>query len=386
MRVLIAADSYKGSLSSVEANQIIENAIKAVYPDAECTKVTIADGGEGTLEAIESILGDKFARKQVAVKDPLGRDVYAEYLLNTQTAIIEMAQASGITLLREGELNPMKTTSFGLGQLIADAIENKCHKIYIGIGGSATNDCGIGAMSAIGYKFLDDKGNPVEHRGENLRAITSICASDVMQEIADVEFIVMCDVTNPLTGPKGATYTFAPQKGADEQMLQELEEGMLSFKSVLKDYALSNGKSYDSNENGYGAAGGLGAALNIFLNAKIKSGIDILLELSDFDRQLKGVDLVITGEGKTDSQSSDGKVISGIANMCKRRNIPLLVDSGMVTPDANLLYDMGVTHMESCLKAGETLEHAMCNAKANLYEATIRGLKAVERPNFGQEL
>ncbi|MCR4694117.1 MAG: glycerate kinase [Pseudobutyrivibrio sp.] len=377
MKVLIATDSFKGSLSSGEANQIIEIAIREAYPNAECIKIPIADGGEGTLEAIEAIPGDKFARKQVAVKDPLGRDVYAEYIFNNDSAIIEMAQASGITLLRDDELNPMKTTSFGLGQLISDALKNGYRKIYIGIGGSATNDCGIGAMSVLGYKFLDKNGNLVKPCGENLGAIAVICDDDAMPEIAGADFVVMCDVTNPLTGKKGATYTFGPQKGADGHMLQHLEEGMISFKNVLKDYTMTSGKSYDCNETGYGAAGGLGAALNIFLNAKIQSGIDTIMELADFDGQLNGVDLVITGEGRTDGQSADGKVINGIATRCKNRNIPLLVVSGMVTPDADCLHNMGVSHMESCMKSGESLEHAMRYAKENLHEATVRGLRAI---------
>lgn len=374
MKLIIASDSFKGSLSSNQVNNIIESKVKEIFPKSFCEKMLIADGGEGTLEAIYGESGNGYDKIVIDTVNPLGKKIDGYYLRKGNIAVIEMAQASGLTLIDEKEKNPMITTSFGTGIFIKHAIENGCTKIYIGIGGSATNDGGIGAMIALGYRFLDSEGNELLGIGENLEKIATIDDTFAIKEISEVETIVMCDVTNTLTGEKGATYVYGPQKGGTEEKLEKLEKGMISYRKILEEYL---GHSIEEIE-GLGAAGGLGAALYGFLNGKMQSGIDVLLELNNFEEKLDSTDIVITGEGKTDYQSACGKVIHGIARKCKKHNVPVLVISGSLGEEINQLYSMGVSGMEASVCNIISLNNAMDNAEKYLCYAAERVLRVLK--------
>lgn len=368
MKFVLASDSFKGSLSSNKANEIIKQAAIKVYGDCHCDCLMIADGGEGTLEAVMGESGNGYEKITIQVTGPLGHATEAYYIKKGEQAVVEMAQASGLPLVSPQLRNPLKTSTRGTGELIAHALNAGCRDIYIGIGGSATNDGGTGAMEALGYKFLDGNGNTVKGNGENLVNIVKIDDSEAMTEIREARFTVMCDVTNPLTGKQGATYIYGPQKGATEEILVSLEEGMINYQNVLEQYL---GREI-STIPGLGAAGGLGAALYTFLNAQMKSGIDVLLDLNGFDKLIEDADVVVTGEGKTDNQSACGKVIFGIAKRCKAQNKPVYVTSGCITEGAKDLYKIGVTDMEAADVLAANLEDAMTNAEEYLYKAAIR--------------
>ncbi len=291
MKIVFASDSFKGSLSSGKICEILERTSNKIFPNAETQGVWVADGGEGTLDAV--LKERKGEKVTVAVHNPL---------FERTEALIEMASASGLTLIEKDKRNPLKTTSFGTGELIRDAIDRGCKKIILAIGGSATNDGGMGAMSALGFKFLDRFGNVLRGTGEELEKTAKIEISQGKKLIEGVEFQVMCDVTNPLLGENGSSYVFAPQKGADSQCVKKLERGMEIYSHAVKEAV---GKDF-SQKPGAGAAGGMGFALMAFLGAQIKSGIDTVLDLIDFDEKIKSASLVITGEGRMDGQSVCG--------------------------------------------------------------------------------
>ena len=315
--------------------------IRRVIPDAEIIISETADGGEGTGGILTKSMGGEIVT--VSVKDPLGRLINAQYsIISTDisflktageatgkatTAIIEMAQASGLTLLSKEERNPLLTSTYGTGEMILDAVSKGCRKFLIGIGGSATNDGGTGMLEALGFRFLDKNGKEIKGCcGGRLGEIADIDSKLVSQEILDSEFIVACDVTTPFCGKEGATKVFASQKGADEEAIETLEKGMQSFAQVINN-------KYGINLNdipGTGAAGGLGGAFKAFLKAELKSGIDMILDAAGFDDIIEGATLVITGEGKIDFQSSSGKVIDGICRRCLTKNIPVLAIAGIV--------------------------------------------------------
>ena len=367
MRFIFASDSFKGSLSSNKANETLERAAKDVFGQCACKKVEIADGGEGTLEAV---LGCDPSYEKIwqTVAGPLGEPLEAYYLRKGTTAVVEMAQASGITLVKEEERNPLYTTTEGTGELIRHALKNGCKDIYVAIGGSATNDGGLGAMMALGYRFLDAEGQPLAGIGKSLRYVNKIDDSNVVEELREASFTVMCDVTNPLTGPKGATHVFGPQKGAVGEILTKLEDGMVCYQTVLEEYL---GKKI-GEVKGLGAAGGLGAALYVFMNAKMKSGIDVLLDICGFENLLEDTDFVVTGEGKTDFQSAYGKVIYGIAKRCKAKGKPVFVISGALDGDLDALYDIGVAGMASTVCKIMDINDAMEHAEEYLYNAAKR--------------
>lgn len=364
MDIIFAADSFKGSLTSKEANDILMQAAKEVYGKGEYHTVLIADGGEGTLAAVQNgTVG--YESRELLVTGPVGDPVKAHYLISGKEAVVEMAEASGLPLVPAERRNPLYATTKGTGELIKAAIQDGARNIYIGIGGSATNDGGIGAMMALGYRFLDSEGNALEGYGRDLARIAVIDDSCVMPELSACTFTVMCDVKNPLTGSNGATYVFGAQKGADRLIRDELEEGMVRYQKVLNDYS---GRDISAIE-GLGAAGGLGAALYVFLKAQMKSGIDVLLDLSGFDKLLEHADLVVSGEGKTDRQTLDGKVVAGIAKRCKNAGKPLYVVSGCLGEEIDALYDAGVTKMQACVDETADLQDAIAHAKENLYKA-----------------
>lgn len=324
--ILLAFDSFKGSLTSREVADAFEEGVRSVAPDCIIHKVCLADGGEGTAEALVSTLGGEWV--EVEVLDPLMRPIRARYGVvdDGDTAIIEMAEASGLTLLAEEEWNPLKTSTYGTGQLIADALKRGCRKVVIGIGGSATNDAGTGMLSALGFRFFDAEGHLLDGCGEFLERVATIDSSHILPELKSVDMRVACDVTNSFCGPQGAAYVFAPQKGADLQMVERLDKGMWHFAEIIKQY----NKVDVTNLSGAGAAGGLGGAFSALLGAQLCQGVELVLDALHFEELLKGCDLVVTGEGRIDRQTLMGKAPMGILKAVTRRGIPVIAIGGSV--------------------------------------------------------
>ena len=323
-KVVIASDSFKGCLSSMQVADAIESALFELYPSCEVVKVDVADGGEGTVDAVVEALGGSLIT--IDVKNPLDQPVAATYGIASTTAIIEMASASGLPLISVEERNPAKTSTYGTGEMILDAMKRGCRNFLVGIGGSATNDAGMGMMRALGCRFLDAEGKELDGTRSSLINVEDIDVSCLAEGLNESEFIVACDVTTPFCGEEGATRIFARQKGADEEALESLESGMQSFAHVIN-------HKYGIKLNeipGTGAAGGLGGAFKAFLHAELKSGIDMILDAAGFDEIIKDATLVITGEGKIDFQSSRGKVIDGICRRCRAKNVPVLAIAGII--------------------------------------------------------
>ncbi len=372
MKALIAIDSFKGSLSSLDCSQAITEGIKEVYPSAEIVTVPLADGGEGTVEALVQSTNGTYIEKEVI--GPLGIPVTAKYgiLGNQETAVIEVAAACGLPLVPENKRNPLFTTTYGVGQLILDAIERGCRELVIGLGGSATNDAGMGMLQALGFSFLDHNGVEVGFGGGALRQIHSIDWSSVHPLIKEVTFKIACDVNNPLYGKNGAAYIYGPQKGATPEIVEELDAGLEHFAQVtLSEY----GKDIQSIA-GAGAAGGLGAAFAGFLDAQLVSGVELLLDIVHIEDKLKHVDIVITGEGKLDGQTSMGKAPSGIAQVASKQNIPVIALAGGITEQASSLNDIGITSYFSITNGPISLQEAMNPAK------TYNNLKATTKQLF----
>lgn len=374
MKFLFASDSFKGTLTSEEINAILTETARAVFPDCQTAEVPVADGGEGTVDAVVKAMNGSL--RTVTVHGPLMEAAEASYgVFGGDHAVIEMAAASGLPMVPAEKRNPLYTTTYGTGELIRDALEQGYKKIAIAIGGSATNDGGMGAMSALGVRFLDKDGQVLTGFGEDLGKVVDMDLSGLHPAVAEAEFTVMCDVTNPLTGPDGATYTFGRQKGGTPEMLDRLETDMVSYAKQLFEKT-----GIDADQiAGAGAAGGLGAALKVFLHANMKSGIDTVLDLIGFDSLLEGVDLVITGEGRMDWQSAFGKVPSGIGMRCKARSIPAVAIVGGMGDGAEKIYEFGIDSIIPTINGAMTIEEALGQAK-ELYrgaaERTFRILKA----------
>lgn len=372
-KIVVASDSFKGSLSSVDVAQSAEKGIHEVFPACEVVKVNVADGGEGTVDAIVDALQ---GRKIVAVVgDPLGRKIEAEYGVAAGTAVIEMAAASGLPLLSADERNPLVTSTFGTGEMILDALERGCRKFLVGIGGSATNDAGTGMLQALGFRFYDAEGVLIEHCcGGRLEDIVTIDDSAVPGAVLESEFIVACDVDTPFCGPDGAAPVFAPQKGADAAMVQRLDKGMASFARVIE-------AKYGINivpVAGAGAAGGMGGAFKAFLKATLKKGIDMVLDAIDFNATIEGADLVITGEGKVDFQTAKGKTAAGVLTRAKTAGIPVIAIGGCVEM-CDALEQMGFDGIYPILEEKVPLEVAMQHdfASANVTRTVARVLKTM---------
>lgn len=373
MKVLVAPDSFKGSLTSGQIIGLVEAAGKRVLPDCQVLKMPIADGGEGTVDALVEIL--KGEKHQLAVKNPLLETVYATYgIVNGDTAVIEMAQASGLPLIEMERRNPLYTSTYGTGELIRGVLEAGFRKIIIGIGGSATNDGGIGAMEALGARFLDGQGRQVKGIGESLGAIETIDLSNLMPELKAADIQVMCDVDNPLTGQRGATFVYGPQKGGTAEILERLEAGMLHYERLIRrDLGIDL-----SQIEGAGAAGGLGGALMAFLGAKLKSGIETILEVVDFAHILGDVDLVVTGEGRLDRQSAYGKVISGIGKACLKQGVPVVALVGSIGEGAEAIYDCGISAIVPIVNGPMTLAEAMEKAQQLTLEGAERLFRLIK--------
>ena len=325
MKIVVASDSFKGSLSSREVAQAAMRGILHVHPACEVVAVNVADGGEGTLEVLVEALGGEVLT--VTVSDPLRRPISANYGVAGKTAIIEMAAASGLTLLTNEERNPWQTSTYGTGEMIMDAIRRGCREFLVGIGGSATNDAGTGMLQALGFRFYGIDGQEiVDYCGGRLQDIVRIDDSGVPAAVRHSNFVVACDVDTPFCGLEGAAYVFAPQKGADVEMVARLDMGMASFAKVME-------KTYGVDVvsvAGAGAAGGLGGSLCAMLNATLKCGVDMVLDAIGFDRTIQGADLIITGEGKIDSQTVKGKVASGILLRANAQGVPVVAIGGSV--------------------------------------------------------
>lgn len=325
MKIVIASDSFKGSLSSHEVAQAAMRGVKQVYPACEIVAVNVADGGEGTVEAVVEALGGEIVT--ITVSDPLGCPVSACYGLAGNTAIIEMAAASGLTLLTAEERNPWLTSTYGTGEMILDAIRRGCREFFVGIGGSATNDAGTGMLQALGFRFYDiDDQEIIDGCGGRLQDVARIDDTGVMDAVRQCRFTVACDVDTPFCGSEGAAYVFAPQKGADMEMVARLDSGMVSFAKVIeKTYGIDV-----TSMAGAGAAGGMGGGFYAFLNATLKRGVDMVLDAIDFDSIIRGADLVITGEGAIDYQTVKGKTAAGVLARAKAQDIPVVAIAGRV--------------------------------------------------------
>ena len=325
-RITVAVDSFKGSLSSREVADAFALGWKSVLPECEVRKVSIADGGEGTVDALVETLDGEYI--EVEVSDPLGRPIQARYGVvdGGKTAVMEMSAASGLPLLTPEERNPLKTSTFGTGEMIADALQRGCRKLLIGIGGSATNDGGLGMLRALGFRLLDKEGCELSGDGSSLERLVQIDNSDAMKELSEAEFIVACDVNNPLYGERGAAYVYAPQKGADAVMVERLDAGLRNYSRVVEEL---NGEAV-ADMPGAGAAGGLGAGFKAILGAKLERGIDMVLGAMHFDRIIEGSDLVVTGEGRLDRQTVMGKAPSGVLQAASAQSIPTIAIGGAV--------------------------------------------------------
>ena len=355
MKIVAAIDSFKGSMSSLEVADAFELGARKVFSNLEVVKLSLADGGEGTVESlVDGGNGDIITLK---VKNPLMREIESFYgiIKNKNLAVIEMAAASGLPLLSKEERNPMKTSTFGTGELIKDALKKGCREFIVGIGGSATNDGGIGMLSALGYKFLDRSGKILDPIGENLINIETIDTSDVMPELKESSFLVACDVDNPLYGERGAAEVYSRQKGATEEMVTELDNGLKHFSEiVMKQFNIEIG-----NYPGAGAAGGLGGGFLGFLNAQLKPGIDIIIETIGLEEQIKDADLVITGEGRIDFQSIMGKTPVGVGKLAKKYNIPVIAIAGCLADNADVVHNHGIDAIFSIINHPLDLEDAL---------------------------
>ena len=364
---LFACDSFKGTLSSARSSELLAEEARAFFPGVGFRSLEVADGGEGTVDAIVASLGGQ--RVSARVADPLGRPVEAAYgMLPGNRAVIEMAAASGLPILVPAERNPLNTSTYGTGELLLDALDRDARDISLAIGGSATNDCGMGAMRALGVCFLDASGAELSGTGADLARVEKIDLSGMDPRIAQTSFHVMCDVDNPLVGPRGATYTFGPQKGADAAMADELEAGMTSFARVLE---RTFGTSV-ADEPGMGAAGGLGAAARLFLAAEVVGGVDWVLDLVGFDEALAGCSLCVTGEGHADGQSAHGKVVSGVAARCRAAGVPCVAIVGGMSAEATELLGCGVDALVPTVIDAASIEDVLANAERNFRLAAQR--------------
>lgn len=367
MTILLAPDSFKGTLSAGEVSGILAEAAREVFPEAKTISLPSADGGEGTVSAVlSSGVGEKVP---APVHGPLGGERQAFYAKLSETEVLmEMAEASGLTLIPEDKRNPMKTSTFGTGEMILHALTHGARRIYIGIGGSATSDGGMGAMEALGVQFLDENGKLLPGCGASLSKVETIDLTGLSPLAKHAEFIILSDVTNPLCGPKGAVRVFAPQKGADPSMVEILEKGMEHYQDILT-------KTFGVNPDaipGSGAAGGLGAALFLFLKGKMASGAEEVLRFNHFDEYLKEADVVVTGEGRTDSQSVDGKIVSIIASHCRRACVPCVVLSATLGKGWQKLEAPGVIVLPAA-ETKEEIAESMRNPK-EFYKVAARHL------------
>ncbi|WP_461613418.1 glycerate kinase family protein [Clostridium sp. Marseille-QA1073] len=369
LKFVLAPDSFKESMNSKEACDAMERGIKKIIDDVECIKIPMADGGEGTLEAlVEATNGEIY---DVEVMSPLMEKITAQFgiLGNSNTAIIEMASASGIMLVPKEKRNPLITTTYGTGQLIKAALDKGVNHLIIGIGGSATNDGGAGMITALGAKLLDDNGRELDVGGGELYKLHKIDISNLDSRIKDLTVEVACDVKNPLIGPEGASQIFGPQKGATKEMVEILDRSLEHYAKKIKEQLEVD----ISTTPGAGAAGGLGGGLLAFLNGELRSGIDLVIHHTGLEEKIKNSNYVITGEGSVDGQTIFGKTPVGVSKIAKKYNVPAIVVAGRIGNDIAPIYDEGVVSIFSILQEVTTLEKALEDGKENL-EKTLENI------------
>ena len=363
-KIVIAPDSFKGTLSSLEVCNLVKKSLLEERDDLEITELPIADGGEGMTESFMCAFPDS-EKTELKAKSPLGRDIDVYYaIVSKDTAVIEMAMASGITIEKENDA--MRASTYGTGQLIKDALDKGIRKFVLGIGGSATTDGGIGCIAALGGRFIDKGGKEVALCGEGLSDIASIDLSTLDERIKESEITVLCDVKNPLYGKKGAAYIFGPQKGASEKQVEILDAGLKNLADISAEYL---GKDFSLIE-GTGAAGGLGFAIIAFLGGRLKGGIDHILDMLSFDEKVKDADLVITGEGKMDSQSLMGKLPFGVAKRCAHTRVAAIV--GLNTADEKIIEELGIAQVVETNPKHLPFEQIKATAKEDLIVAAKR--------------
>ncbi|WKY46603.1 glycerate kinase [Eubacteriaceae bacterium ES3] len=369
MKIVISPDSYKGSLTAIEVCDIIETAIINVIPDAKIKKIPISDGGEGMVSAL--MQGGIGERISLQVHDPLYRNIQAEYgIIDNQTAVIEMAAASGLTLIKKEEQNPLNTTTFGTGEMIYDAIVRRgLKKVILGLGGSATNDGGTGLATALGVRFLNEDDQPILPFGKNLAEIKKIDLDAVDPQIFEADFLIACDVSNPLCGKNGAAAIYGPQKGATSEIVAILDKGLEHLGDLFEK---NSGKTLLSLV-GMGAAGGTALPLVTYFGAQLQSGLEIVLNEIQFDRQIQGADLVITGEGKTDIQSTMGKVVSGVGKRAHKQKVPAIIISGALEPGYEKVFEQGIIAAFALCNNTRGLDWQMAHAR-ELLQAQVENL------------
>ncbi|MBE4907622.1 glycerate kinase [Bacillus luteolus] len=374
MKIVIAPDSFKGSLSAIEVCQFMKEGVLQAIPHANVTEMPMADGGEGTLECL--INGTNGTFFEEVVKGPLGQPVQAKWGIlggGSKTAVIEMAQASGLTLISKKERNPRRTNTYGTGQLIKCALDKGCTRIIIGLGGSATNDGGMGMAAALGVRFYNKNGESLPLGGITLAELDVVDVDELDPRVKNLEFIIASDVTNPLCGPTGASTIFGPQKGASSKDAKELDDALRNFAEKVHE---SVGKDI-LHIPGSGAAGGLGGGLIAFLNAKVSSGIEIIMNTLGFEEYIKDADLVLTGEGRTDEQTIYGKVPVGVARVAKKYNVPAICISGSLGEGTDQLYEQGITAVFSIIDAPNSLEEIFSKTGSLLKSATSNVIRLV---------
>ena len=374
MKLLFASDSFKGSLSSAQTAALLDAAAREVFGESvQCAGVAVADGGEGSAAALVEAGNGRWV--EAAVHGPLMERVTARYgVLDERRAVLEMAEASGLCRIPPDRRDPLRTTSFGTGELIRHALDRGASELIVAIGGSATNDGGMGCARALGARFLDEAGRELDGCGADLERVRSIDLSGLDARLRQCRITVLCDVTNPLCGPDGATQTFGAQKGATAETVARLERGMVNYRDVIR-------RQFGCDPDrmpGSGAAGGLGTALAVFLGARLAPGIDTVLDLIDFDRRLEGVDLVVTGEGCTDWQSCFGKVMRGVGERAAAKGIAVVGLSGALGRGAEEICTHGVAALMSAAEAPMPLAEAMARAEELYYRAAVRMFRLVQ--------
>ena len=376
MRVVVAVDSFKGSLSSLEAGGAVREGILRADPGAEVVVRPLADGGEGTVEALTAGMGGTLTH--VTVTGPLGKKTDAVYgiLSDQKTAVMEMSQASGITLVAPAERNPLRATTYGVGEMILDAIHRGCRRFIVGIGGTATNDGGAGMLQALGFGLLDEKGEQIARGAEGLAVLSRITKDQAVPELSECTFRIACDVTNPLCGSNGCSAVFGPQKGARPEDIRNMDRWLARYAEISKVLH----PDADPDFPGTGAAGGMGFAFRTFLHAELQSGIRIVLEETRLESYLADADLIITGEGRLDAQTAMGKVPVGVANLAKAHGKPVIAFAGSVTDDACACNECGIDAFFPIVRGVTTLEEA-CepeNAKKNMAAAAEQAARLIK--------
>jgi len=364
MKIVIAPDSFKGSLTAMEVSDAIEQGIREIFPEAKIVKIPMADGGDGTVQCLVNATGGKILREKVT--GPLGNEVLASYgiLGDKKTAVIEMAEASGLTLVPENKRNPLITTTYGTGQLIKSALGQGCRKMIIGIGGSATNDGGAGMVQALGAKLLDKDGEEIGFGGGELKKVFRIDTKCLDNRLSETKVLIASDVSNPLCGSQGASRIYGPQKGATPEVIEELDESLAYFAGIIKRDLNKDVKDIP----GAGAAGGLGAGLIAFLDAELRPGIEIIIEIVKLEQAIQDADLVITGEGKIDSQTIYGKAPIGVAKIAKKYNVPVIAVAAIIGDDADIVHQYGI---DTLLKISEP--------PMNLNESKVKKYRLIKK-------